>query len=47
MPNAREAATILAAAMREQVSIDMARADETSRETRPLAGLGRPTIATA
>jgi hypothetical protein len=47
MPNAREAANILAAAMREQVSIDMAWSDESSRETRPLAGLGRPTIAAA
>jgi hypothetical protein len=47
LPQAREVASILATAMNEQVSIDMARTDGSTRETRPMAGLGRPTIATA
>jgi hypothetical protein len=47
LPNAQAVAGILASAMAAQVSIELARPEESSREPRPSAGLGRPEIATA
>jgi hypothetical protein len=47
LPKAKAVADILTAAMASQVSIERVQPDESSRETRPSAGLGRPEIATA
>jgi hypothetical protein len=47
LPDAQKVAGILAAAMQEQVRIELARPDGSSRETRSATGLGRPEIAAA
>jgi hypothetical protein len=42
LPNARAVAAVLAAAIQEQIPIDIARSEETFRETKPVAGRATP-----